>query len=370
MLGFVHGIPRTNRGRALPALAPPRRPARRAGARPRREAQALPAGVVPRARDPARDLDVRPVPAEEREAEHRAAARDGAEPPAGLLRPHRRHLRRPADGPVRGGLASRRSARRARGAGRGAASRRHGRRAGGDAAGGDSRRKASPPSRSSRTRPASIAPIRSGASPRAGSSEGWRWPCSRRATRSRTSTARDGDARVRPRPDRVIEFSNRRTTMKKILRVLVPAAFLLLAPVFAQAAVDDFQVTGNVTEKTADSITVMKGKERFQIAIDKDTKMTGDVEGRRQGHDQVQDARELDRGEGSGRGQGSQTRKEEVGDVDSSLSSLSLPSKKYFFLLLRPSPALPSVSPPGSARRAGRSARRGVRPERRRADVT
>jgi hypothetical protein len=65
--------------------------------------------------------------------------------------------------------------------------------------------------------------------------------------------------------------------MKKILRVLVPAAFLLLAPVFAQAAVDDFQVTGNVTEKTADSITVMKGKERFQIAIDKDTKMTGDV---------------------------------------------------------------------------------------------
>jgi hypothetical protein len=65
--------------------------------------------------------------------------------------------------------------------------------------------------------------------------------------------------------------------MRKILRVLVPAVLLLIAPVFAQAAVDDFQVTGNVTEKTADSITVMKGKERFQIAIDKDTKMTGDV---------------------------------------------------------------------------------------------
>jgi hypothetical protein len=65
--------------------------------------------------------------------------------------------------------------------------------------------------------------------------------------------------------------------MKKTLRVLIPAAFLLLAPAFARAAVDDFQVTGNVTEKTADSITVMKGKERFQIAIDKDTKMTGDV---------------------------------------------------------------------------------------------
>ena len=63
--------------------------------------------------------------------------------------------------------------------------------------------------------------------------------------------------------------------MKKIFRVLAPAAFLLFTT--AAVAVDDFQVTGNVTEKTADSITVMKGKERFQIAIDKDTKMTGDV---------------------------------------------------------------------------------------------
>jgi hypothetical protein len=63
--------------------------------------------------------------------------------------------------------------------------------------------------------------------------------------------------------------------MKKMLRVLAPAAFLLFAA--TAFAVDDFQVTGNVTEKTADSITVMKGKERFQIAIDKDTKMTGDA---------------------------------------------------------------------------------------------
>jgi hypothetical protein len=63
--------------------------------------------------------------------------------------------------------------------------------------------------------------------------------------------------------------------MKKMFRVLAPAAFLLFAT--GALAVDDFQVTGNVTEKTADSITVMKGKERFQIAIDKDTKMTGDV---------------------------------------------------------------------------------------------
>jgi hypothetical protein len=63
--------------------------------------------------------------------------------------------------------------------------------------------------------------------------------------------------------------------MKKILRVLAPAAFLLFTA--TAPAVDDFQVTGEVKEKTADSITVMKGKERFQIAIDKDTKLTGDV---------------------------------------------------------------------------------------------
>jgi hypothetical protein len=58
--------------------------------------------------------------------------------------------------------------------------------------------------------------------------------------------------------------------MKSFLRVILPAALLLLSS--AAFALDDFQVTGNVTEKTADTITVMKGKERFQIGIDKDTK--------------------------------------------------------------------------------------------------
>ena len=62
---------------------------------------------------------------------------------------------------------------------------------------------------------------------------------------------------------------------KNFFRVLAPAAFLLFST--AAIAVDDFQVTGNVTEKTADSITVMKGKERFQIAIDKDTKGAADA---------------------------------------------------------------------------------------------
>ncbi len=63
--------------------------------------------------------------------------------------------------------------------------------------------------------------------------------------------------------------------MKKMFRVLAPAAFLLFAT--SALALDDFQVTGNVTEKTADTITVMKGKERFQIGIDKDTKGAADA---------------------------------------------------------------------------------------------
>jgi hypothetical protein len=67
--------------------------------------------------------------------------------------------------------------------------------------------------------------------------------------------------------------------MKKILRVLVPAAFLLFAATApaVDLKVDDFQVTGAVTEKTDTSITVMKGKERFQIAIDKGTKGAADA---------------------------------------------------------------------------------------------
>lgn len=40
---------------------------------------------------------------------------------------------------------------------------------------------------------------------------------------------------------------------------------------------DTFQVTGDVTAVDDTSITVMKGKERFHIARDKDTKVTGDL---------------------------------------------------------------------------------------------
>ena len=63
--------------------------------------------------------------------------------------------------------------------------------------------------------------------------------------------------------------------MKKFLRVAAASAFLLVAS--GALALDDFQVTGEVKEKTADTITVMKGKERFQIGLDKDTKGAADA---------------------------------------------------------------------------------------------
>jgi FKBP-type peptidyl-prolyl cis-trans isomerase len=51
---------------------------------------------------------------------------------------------------------------------------------------------------------------------------------------------------------------------------LALTAALLAAPAFA-AGPDAYQVTGVVKETNADTITVMKGKERFEIARGGDT---------------------------------------------------------------------------------------------------
>ncbi|MBN2654842.1 MAG: hypothetical protein JXR79_06990 [Nitrospirae bacterium] len=53
-------------------------------------------------------------------------------------------------------------------------------------------------------------------------------------------------------------------------------AFMLFAS-FSFAAVNTYQVTGSVLEVKDDSITVQKGKEKWQVARDKDTKVTGDL---------------------------------------------------------------------------------------------
>ena len=52
---------------------------------------------------------------------------------------------------------------------------------------------------------------------------------------------------------------------------------LLLFASFAFAGSKAYQVTGPVLEVKDDSITVQKGKEKWEIARDKDTKITGDL---------------------------------------------------------------------------------------------
>jgi cytochrome c1 len=56
---------------------------------------------------------------------------------------------------------------------------------------------------------------------------------------------------------------------------LTLGAALLAAP--ARAADKEYQVTGPILEVTDASITVQKGKEKWQIARTKDTKVTGDL---------------------------------------------------------------------------------------------
>src|SRR5437899_568978 len=63
--------------------------------------------------------------------------------------------------------------------------------------------------------------------------------------------------------------------MKHILSVF--AAALLLASVAMAAGPKDYQVTGPVLDVTDDVITVEKGKEKWEIGRNKDTKINGDL---------------------------------------------------------------------------------------------
>jgi len=63
--------------------------------------------------------------------------------------------------------------------------------------------------------------------------------------------------------------------MKRIILVI---SILLLTVSFTFAAgPKTYQVTGPVLEVKDDSITVQKGKEKWQIARDKETKVKGDL---------------------------------------------------------------------------------------------
>ena len=60
-------------------------------------------------------------------------------------------------------------------------------------------------------------------------------------------------------------------------RIAVFFLALLLFASFSYAGTTAYQVTGPVLAVTNDSITVQKGKEKWEIARDKDTKITGDL---------------------------------------------------------------------------------------------
>ena len=64
--------------------------------------------------------------------------------------------------------------------------------------------------------------------------------------------------------------------MKQILRV-AGVFFLILSFAAVAAALESYQVTGPVLDVKDNSITVQKGKEKWEIARDKDTKVTGDL---------------------------------------------------------------------------------------------
>ena len=63
--------------------------------------------------------------------------------------------------------------------------------------------------------------------------------------------------------------------MKRLL-VLLGVVLLVAGIVYARAP-KDYQVTGPVLEADGDHIIVQKGTEKWELAYDKDTKVTGDL---------------------------------------------------------------------------------------------
>jgi cytochrome c1 len=70
-------------------------------------------------------------------------------------------------------------------------------------------------------------------------------------------------------------MTNAKRSIRAFVCVLSLVGAVAAAPAFA--ADKTYQVTGPVLEVTDSAITVQKGKEKWQIARTKDTKVTGDV---------------------------------------------------------------------------------------------
>jgi hypothetical protein len=62
--------------------------------------------------------------------------------------------------------------------------------------------------------------------------------------------------------------------MKKLL-VVIGVLLIVAAIAFARPPKSDYQWTGTVVESDADHLIVQKGNEKWEFAIDKDTKVAG-----------------------------------------------------------------------------------------------
>jgi ribosomal 50S subunit-recycling heat shock protein len=65
--------------------------------------------------------------------------------------------------------------------------------------------------------------------------------------------------------------------MKRTLFSLVAAGSIVLSGAMFAGSPSTYQVTGPVTAVDDSMITVMKGKEKFEVARDSSTKVTGDL---------------------------------------------------------------------------------------------
>jgi hypothetical protein len=63
--------------------------------------------------------------------------------------------------------------------------------------------------------------------------------------------------------------------MKRLLAVMAIIGFF--SSIAFAGAVKTYQVTGPVLEVTSDMVAVQKGKERWEVALSPDTKVTGDL---------------------------------------------------------------------------------------------
>jgi uncharacterized protein YxeA len=62
--------------------------------------------------------------------------------------------------------------------------------------------------------------------------------------------------------------------MKRII-IILGILMLIVAFAFARTPKADYQWTGNVVESDGDHLVVQKGEEKWEFAIDKDTKVAG-----------------------------------------------------------------------------------------------